>query len=63
MFSNLESNLMSHEFHTTQMLPRRLVRITAALLVVLMGLAVALGYDFHHGINITETFFDSGGIF
>ena len=40
------------------MLPPRLVRITAALLVVLMGLSVALGYDFHHGINITETFFD-----
>ena len=49
---------MSHEFHTTQMLPRRLVRVTAALLVILMGLAVAFGYDFHHGMNITETFFD-----
>lgn len=54
---------MSREFHTTQMLPRRLVRVTAALLMVLMGLAVALGYDFHHGINITETFFEPGGIF
>jgi len=45
------------------MLPRRLIRITAALLMVLMGLAVALGYDFHDGINITETFFDPAGIF
>jgi len=49
---------MSHEFQTIQMLPPRLVRITAALLVVLIGVAVAFGYDFHHGINITETFFD-----
>lgn len=44
--------------NTTQMLPRRVVRITAALMVVLMGLAVALGYDYHHGFNITETFFE-----
>lgn len=49
---------MSHEFDTIQMLPRRLVKVIAALLVVLMGLAVALGYDFHHGVNITETFFN-----
>ena len=54
---------MSHEFQTIQMLPLRLVRVTATLLVVLMAVAVVLGYDFHHGINITETFFDSGKCF
>ena len=54
---------MSRESNGTQMLPPHLVRITAALLVVLMALAVALGYDFHHGVNITETFVEPGGIF
>ena len=40
------------------MLPRRFMRITAGVIAVLIALAVILGFDFHHGINITETFFD-----
>jgi hypothetical protein len=55
---------MARELYTTKMLPRRFLRMTAALMMVLMGLATALGYDFHQGRNITETFFESfGGCF
>jgi hypothetical protein len=38
------------------MLPRRFMRIAAGIIIVLMAIAVFFGYDFHHGINITETF-------
>jgi len=38
------------------MLPWRIVRITAALLVIGMAVAVGLGNDFHLSVNITETF-------
>jgi hypothetical protein len=40
------------------MLPRRVVRIAAAILAILMGVAIGLGYDFHLGANITKTFFE-----
>jgi hypothetical protein len=40
------------------MFPRRFVRVTAAVMVIAMALAVSLGFDFHHGANITETLGD-----
>ena len=49
---------MARDLHTYTMLPRRFMRITAAIIIVLMAAAVILGYDFHHGVNITETFFE-----
>ena len=49
---------MARELYTYTMLPRRFMRITAAVLAILMGLAVVLGFDFHLGINIIETFFE-----
>jgi hypothetical protein len=38
------------------MLPRRFMRIAAGVVIILMAAAVILGYDYHHGVNITETF-------
>ena len=32
------------------------MRIAAAVIAALMAVAVILGFDFHHGVNITETF-------
>jgi hypothetical protein len=40
------------------MLPRRFMRITAGVIAVLMAAAVVLGFDFHLGVNITDTFFE-----
>jgi hypothetical protein len=40
------------------MFPHRFVRVTAAVLAIAMAVAVSLGFDFHHGTNITETFVD-----
>lgn len=53
-----EFEVLGRELYSAPMLPRRFVRITAAVLTIMMGLAVILGYDFHLGTNITETFFE-----
>jgi hypothetical protein len=34
------------------------MRIAAGVIAALMAAAVILGFDFHHGVNITETFFE-----
>lgn len=55
--------MVRSELYTVAMLPRRFMRITAAVVAILMAAAVGLGFDIHLGINITEILIEPNGCF
>ena len=54
--------IASGALYTAAMLPRRFMRIASAVVAILMAAAVGLGFDFHLGMNITETLLEPVGL-